>query len=181
MAAGSDCGDAVSQHLFLRSSQSAVSRLRWRLCPSLATYLLVVGTRVGVRAFSRRREFTSVCPSSLLVFFTNKSKTTSTSGRRVNSRRKREFTSHVFLLLIDVDSRRQSGVNSRQCKGRHHHDRGGGGGGDGSHRHDRGGGGGYGGRRGDGPRHRHLKMAKQTDCGRPTETTVRCKCQIEQQ
>ena len=34
----------------------------------------------------------------------------------VNSRRKREFTSHVFLLLIDVDSRRQSGVNSRQCK-----------------------------------------------------------------
>jgi len=61
------------------------------------------------------------------------------------------------------------------------HDRGGGGGGDGSHRHDRGGGGGYGGRRGDGPRHRHLKMAKQTDCGRPTETTVRCKCQIEQQ
>ena len=43
-----------------------------------------------MRAFSRRREFTSVCPSSLLVFFTNKSKTTSTNGRR-------EFTSKTWI------------------------------------------------------------------------------------
>ena len=66
----------------------------------------------GVRAFSRRREFTPVRPSTVLVIFTNKSIVTIIFRWREFTL-KREFTPSLVRIQLSVDSRQALDVNSR--------------------------------------------------------------------